>query len=132
MIAIQPPVRFLILSLASKGPSTKCLRDAQRVHSSPRSILSSVSRNDTTRLTDEKHSAGADNHDAMIDYGRQWRKGKPTPPSRAESLVNNLVNTRTNKRRQMRWSLHGAHRVLQVRTAVLDDRFATTITSLAA
>jgi hypothetical protein len=68
----------------------------------------------------------------MIDYGRRWRKGKPISTSRAESLVNNLVNARMNKRRQMRWSPSGAHRVLQVRAAVLDGRFGTTITPLAA
>jgi len=72
------------------------------------------------------------NHDAMIDYGRRWRKGKPISTSRAESLVNNLVNARMNKRRQMRWSPRGAHRVLQVRAAVLDGRFGTTIAPLAA
>jgi hypothetical protein len=35
----------------------------------------------------------SNNHDAMIDYGRRWRKGRPISTSRAESLVNNLVNT---------------------------------------
>jgi hypothetical protein len=40
--------------------------------------------------------------------------------------VNNLINARMNKRRQMRWSPHGAHWVLQVRAAVLDGRFGTT------
>ena len=74
----------------------------------------------------------SNNHDAMIDYGRRWRKGQPISTSRAESLVNNLVNARMNKRRQMRWSPSGAHRVLQVRAAVLDGRFGTTITPLAA
>jgi hypothetical protein len=71
------------------------------------------------------------NHDAMINYARRWRKGKPNSTSRAESLVNNLVNARMNKRRPMRWSPRGAHRVLRVRAAVLDGRFDTTITSLA-
>ncbi len=37
--------------------------------------------------------------------------------------VNQLVSARMNKRRQMRWSPRGAHRVLQVRVAVLDGRF---------
>jgi hypothetical protein len=74
----------------------------------------------------------SNNHDAMVDYGRRWRKGKPISTSRAESLVNNLINARMNKRRQMRWSPYGAHRVLQVRIAVLDGRFGTTITPLAA
>jgi len=34
-----------------------------------------------------------------------------------------MVNARMNKRRQMRWSPRGARRVLQVRAAVLDERF---------
>jgi hypothetical protein len=72
------------------------------------------------------------NHDAMIDYARRWRKRKPISTSRAESLVNNSVNARMNKRRQMRWSRRGAHRVLQVRAAVLDGRFEAAITRLAA
>jgi len=43
--------------------------------------------------------------------------------SRAEGTVKQLVNARMNKRKQMRWSPRGAHRVLQVRAAVLDGRF---------
>ncbi len=63
------------------------------------------------------------NEGALIDYGQSHRAGKPISTSRAESTVNNLVNTRMNKRMQMRWSPRGAHRVLQVRAAVLDGRF---------
>jgi hypothetical protein len=36
-----------------------------------------------------------------------------------------------NKRRQMRWSPRGAHRVLQVRAAVLDGRFGQQAIQLA-
>ncbi len=63
------------------------------------------------------------NEGALIDYGQRHRAGKPISTSRAEGTVNNLVNARMNKRRQMRWSPRGAHRVLQVRAAVLDGRF---------
>ena len=35
-------------------------------------------------------------------------------------IVNSFVNARMNKRRQMRWSPRGAHRVLQARAAVFD------------
>jgi hypothetical protein len=64
-----------------------------------------------------------ENHEgALIDYGQRYRAGKPISTSRAEGTVNHLVNTRMNKRRQMRWSPRGAHRVLQVRAAVLDGR----------
>ena len=62
------------------------------------------------------------NKGALIDYGRRHRAGKPISTSRAEGTVNQLVSARMNKRQQMRWSPRGAHRVLQVRTAVLDGR----------
>ena len=67
-----------------------------------------------------------------IDYGQRYRAGQPISTSRAEGTVNHLVNTHMNKRRQMRWSLRGAHRVLQVRAAVLDGRFGQPAIQLAA
>ena len=70
----------------------------------------------------ELHSYIENNTNALIDYGQRYRAGKPVSSSRAESTVNQLVNARMNKRRQMRWSPQGAHRVLQVRAAVLDNR----------
>jgi len=72
------------------------------------------------------------NEGALIDYGQRARAGKPISTSRAESTVNQLVNARMNKRRQMRWSPRGAHRVLQVRAAVLDGRFRQQAIQLAA
>jgi len=63
------------------------------------------------------------NEGALIDDGQRYRAGKPISTSRAEGTVNQLVSARMNKRRQMRWSPRGAHRVLQVRAAVLDGRF---------
>ncbi len=72
------------------------------------------------------------NEDALIDYGRRYRAAKPISSSRAEGTVNQLVNARMNKRRQMRWSPRGAHRVLQVRAAVLDGRFGQQAIQLAA
>ena len=72
------------------------------------------------------------NEGALIDYGQRHRAGKPISTSRAEGTVNHLVNARMNKRRQMRWSPRGAHRVLQVRAAVLDGRFGQQAIQLAA
>lgn len=72
------------------------------------------------------------NEDALIDYGQRYRAGKLISSSRAEGTVNHLVNARMNKRRQMRWSPRGAHRVLQVRAAVLDVRFGQQAIQLAA
>ncbi len=62
------------------------------------------------------------NEAALMDYGRRYRAGLRIAGSGAESVVNSLVNARMNTRRQMRWSPHGAHRVLQVRAAVIDGR----------
>jgi len=72
------------------------------------------------------------NEGALIDYGQRSRAGKPISTSRAEGTVNQLVSARMNKRRQMRWSPRGAHRVLQVRAAVLDGRFGHQAIQLAA
>ena len=72
------------------------------------------------------------NEGALIDYGQRYRAGEPISTSRAEGTVNHLVNTRMNKRRQMRWSPRGAHRVLQIRAAVLDGRFGQQAIQLAA
>ncbi len=72
------------------------------------------------------------NEGALIDYGQRYRAGKPISTSRAEGTVNQLVSARMNKRRQMRWSPQGAHRVLQVRAAVLDGRFGQHAIPLAA
>jgi len=72
------------------------------------------------------------NEGALIDYGERYRAGKPISTSRAEGTVNQLVNARMNKRRQMRWSPRGAHRVLQVRAALLDGRFGHQPIQLAA
>jgi len=72
------------------------------------------------------------NEDALIDYGQRYRAGKPISTSRAEGTVNQLVSARMNKRKQMRWSPCGAHRVLQVRAAVLDGRFGHPEIQLAA
>ncbi len=72
------------------------------------------------------------NKGALIDYGQRCRAGKPISTSRAEGTVNQLVSARMNKRQQMRWPPRGAHRVLQVRAAVLDGRFGHPAIQLAA
>jgi hypothetical protein len=65
------------------------------------------------------------NATALVDYGRRYRAGLGIASSGAESVVNSPVNARMNKRRQMRWSPEGAHRVLQVRAADMDGRLHT-------
>ena len=72
------------------------------------------------------------NEGALIGYGQRDRTGKPISTLRAKGTVNQLVSARMNKRQQMRWSPRGAHRVLQVRAAVLDGRLGHPAIQLAA
>lgn len=62
------------------------------------------------------------NRAALVDYGRRRRNEKAISTSRAEGLVNDVANARMGKKRRMRWSPQGAHRVATVRAAVLDGR----------
>lgn len=48
------------------------------------------------------------NGSSIVDYCRRYWSGHPISSSRAETTVNCLVNTRMNKKRQMRWSPMGA------------------------
>ena len=80
----------------------------------------------------ELHSYIETTEGALIDYGLRYRAGTPISTSRADGTVNQLVSARMNKRQQMRWSRRGAHRLLQVRVAVLDGRFGHPAIQLAA
>ena len=62
------------------------------------------------------------NAGSIPDYGQRYRKGLPVSTSRAEGCVDELANFRMGKRRRMRWSPKGAHRVAITRAAVLDGR----------
>jgi hypothetical protein len=68
------------------------------------------------------------NRSAIVDYGARYRSGRRIASSLAESAVGSLVARRMVKKQQMQRSLHGAHRMLQVRAAVLNgdlsDRLA--------
>ncbi|WP_104017563.1 ISKra4 family transposase [Roseovarius nitratireducens] len=64
----------------------------------------------------------ANNMDNLTNYGQRHRRGLPISSSRAEGCVDDIGNTRMGKRRRMRWSPKGAHRVAVVRAAVLDRR----------
>lgn len=68
----------------------------------------------------------------LISSGHRYRSGQAISSSPAESAANSLVNARMNKKRQMRWSPAGAHRVLQVRAAVTDGRLKQAKFALAA
>ena len=63
------------------------------------------------------------NASIIVDYCSRQRSGQRVSTSLVESAVNRLVNRRMNKSQQMRWSPVGAHRLLQVRAAVINGEF---------
>lgn len=67
----------------------------------------------------------ANNMDSLTDYGWRYCNGLPISSFRAESCVDDIGNTRMGKRRRMRWSPKGAHRVAIVWAAVLDVRLTS-------
>ncbi|WP_246763607.1 ISKra4 family transposase [Rhizobium sp. 007] len=60
------------------------------------------------------------NRGALVNYGKRYRSGLRVATTLAESAVNSLVGKRMVKKQQMRWSIHGAHMLMQVRTADLN------------
>ncbi|MDR7031338.1 hypothetical protein J2X35_000019 [Mesorhizobium sp. BE184] len=60
------------------------------------------------------------NRSAITNYGARYRSGLRVATTLAESAVNSLVAKRMVKKQQMRWSQHGAHMLMQVRTAEMN------------
>jgi hypothetical protein len=59
---------------------------------------------------------------AIRNYADRHRYGEPIATGFVESAVNQVVSKRFVKRQQMRWTPIGAHRLLQVRTRVLNQQ----------
>jgi hypothetical protein len=59
---------------------------------------------------------------AIPNYADRHRHGEPIATSFVESAVNQVVSKRLVKKQQMRWTMAGAHRLLQVRTRVLNQQ----------
>jgi len=62
------------------------------------------------------------NGNGLTNYAEDRRKRLRISSALAESAMSHLVNQRMGKRQPMRWSATGAHFLLQVRCAVLDNR----------
>jgi hypothetical protein len=62
------------------------------------------------------------NWGSLTNYGYLHRHGRRISSAPAESGMAHLVNQRMGKRQPMCWSLEGAHLLLQVRCAMLDNR----------
>ena len=61
------------------------------------------------------------NYQLIPNYGEKWRYGEAISSSFVESTVNEVVTKRMVKKQQMQWTPEGAHNLLQVRTATLND-----------
>ena len=63
-----------------------------------------------------------DNNQHLItNYGEKYRYGETITTAFVESTVNEVVAKRMVKKQQMQWSPQGAHCLLQIRIAVLND-----------
>jgi hypothetical protein len=55
------------------------------------------------------------------NYGERRRAGETISTAFTESAVNQVISKRMVKKQQMRWTPHGAHLLLQVRTRGQDQ-----------
>lgn len=94
--------------------------DCDRLHAESRESREAAKR--VRARCQDLYSYLANNFDALVDYGHRHRNGLAVSSSRAEGCVDDIGNTRMGKRRRMRWSPRGAHRVAVTRAAVLDGR----------
>ncbi|CAO3358488.1 hypothetical protein [Azospirillum melinis] len=60
----------------------------------------------------------------IIDYAAAPGRGDPISTATTASTVQRLLHRRMGANQQMRWSPRGAHRMLKVRTAVMNGTFA--------
>jgi hypothetical protein len=74
----------------------------------------------SSRIEGSRHEHTRSNRGAIVGYGQRYREGLRVATSLAESAVNSVVGKRMVKKQQMRWTLHGAHTLMQVRTAELN------------
>lgn len=62
--------------------------------------------------------------DLIIDYAAARHRGEAISTATTESTVQRLLHRRMGANQQMRWSPRGAHRMLKVRTAVMNGTLA--------
>jgi hypothetical protein len=62
------------------------------------------------------------NRHRLPSYAERHLAGEPISSALAESAVNQVIAKRMVKKQQMRWTPTGAHRLLQIRTRVLDHQ----------
>ena len=58
---------------------------------------------------------------SIENYGLRWHRGELISTAFMESTVNQVISKRFCKKQQMQWTPKGAHLLLQIRTAVLNN-----------
>ena len=61
------------------------------------------------------------NRGSITNYGERCGQGETISTAFVESTINQVVSRRFVKKQQMRWTLRGAHLLLQTRTKVLNN-----------
>jgi hypothetical protein len=61
------------------------------------------------------------NQDFIPNFGERYRQGETISTAFVESTINQVVSRRFVKKRQMHWTLRGAHLLLQTRTKILNN-----------
>lgn len=69
---------------------------------------------------DELRSYLYANETAVHNYAKTFREGGRVSSAHVESTVNQLINWRSCKKQQMRWTRIGAQGLLHVRTALIN------------
>ena len=59
-------------------------------------------------------------HSLLTNYGAAYRRGERVATAHVESTVNQVINQRMCKKRQMRWTRAGAQYMLHARTAMIN------------
>ena len=101
-----------IYRTTKKFLSSSCSTNAERIHRFRKHML-------------DLRDYLCRNQIALRNYAQDRRNGLRISSALAESAMSHLVNERMGKRQPMRWSAEGAHLLLQVRCAVLDNRLET-------
>jgi hypothetical protein len=73
------------------------------------------------KYTDEFYTYIKTNRFYITNYAERHRYGEIISTSFAEATVNEVISKRMVKKQQMRWTKEGAHRMIQVRIATLNE-----------
>ena len=140
---LSQAIKGLVADLPVEGDSPNriedCLRELRRAkaylwHGSPHRALRTLDEL-TWDIGTESPRASAlqeklkefmnyitSNVASIPNYADRHRHGEPIASGFVESAVNQVVSKRLVKKQQMRWTLQGAHRLLQVRARVLNQQ----------